>query len=220
MCARFTYEGSQMIRPDRYRVAARFYDVISAEPVYRAGRRIGIEQLALEPGDTVVDIGCGTGLNFSLIQAKIGPSGLLLGVDASRDMLDQADRRARAHGWDNVRLMRADATTVTPAAITDLAGGPAAAVLATYALSLMEDWPAAWSTMQAIAAPGARLAVVDMQPPVGRAALLGWLARMACWLGGSDIHARPWTSVEGDCRDVQGGGVRGGHVQIRSGRVA
>ena len=74
-----------MNRPDRYRVAARFYDVLSTEPAYRAGRRIGIEQLALEPGDTVVDIGCGTGPNFALIQDRIGPTGLLLGVDASRE---------------------------------------------------------------------------------------------------------------------------------------
>lgn len=205
--------------PERYRAAARFYDVISVEPVYRAGRRIGIDQLDLALNDTVVDIGCGTGLNFSLIQDKIGPCGLLLGVDTSSDMLEQARSRSLTHGWRNVRLMRADATTVSPAAVTARAGGPAAAVLATYSLSLMGEWRAAWSRMQAIAAPGARLAVVDMQSPVGLGALLGWLARLACALGGSDIHAHPWTGVEADCDQVERESARGGHIQIRSGRL-
>ncbi len=208
-----------MKRPERYRSAARFYDVISAEPVYRAGRRIGIDQLGLKPADTVVDIGCGTGLNFSLIQDKIGSRGILLGVDASSDMLEQARSRSLAHGWKNVRLMQADATTVSPAAVTARAGGPADAVLATYSLSLMGEWRSAWSRMQVIAAPGARLSVVDMQLPEGPGALLGWLARLACLLGGSDIHANPWTGVEADCDQVLRGSARGGHIQIRTGRL-
>jgi len=49
----------------RYRAVARLYDVISAEPVYRVGRRLGIAQLELAPGDVVVDVGCGTGLSFA-----------------------------------------------------------------------------------------------------------------------------------------------------------
>ena len=73
-----------MRRTARYRTSARFYDVISAEwPVYRAGRAAAIDLLALRPGHRVLDIGCGTGVNFPLVQDRIGPTGLITGVDAN-----------------------------------------------------------------------------------------------------------------------------------------
>lgn len=135
-------------------------------------------------------------------------------------MLRQAHRRTRAERWGNVRLMCADATTVDPASVIACAGGRAAAVLATYSLSLMDAWPKAWSRMQAVAAPGARLAVVDMQLPEGTAAQWRWLARIACSLGGSNIHAHPWTGVETDCDDVRSASAHGRHIQVRSGTLA
>jgi SAM-dependent methyltransferase len=57
-----------------------------------------------------VEIGCGTGLNFGLVQERIGPTGRLLGVDLCADMLEQARQRVAARGWDNVELIRARAT--------------------------------------------------------------------------------------------------------------
>ncbi len=204
-------------RWERYRRGARFYDLISAEPVYRAGRRIGIGQLALRPGDTVVDIGCGTGLNFELLEDVIGPTGRLVGVDRSGDMLAQARRRVQEHGWGNVELLHADATTVAAATVIDVARRRADAVLATYSLSLMQDWRAAWVMMLAVAARPSRLCVVDMQPTVGAAVVLGWLARLTCLLAGADINARPWRAVEADCDHVLAAAARGGHIQVRTG---
>ena len=54
-----------------------------------AGRRA----LGLRPGDTVVDIACGTGLNFPLLEEAIGPDGRIVGVDLTDAMLAQAQRR-------------------------------------------------------------------------------------------------------------------------------
>ena len=202
----------------KYGASARWYDLISAEPVYRAGRRIGIDQLDLRPGDVVVDLGCGTGLNFPGLRTRIGPTGRLVGVDASADMLVQARRRIVGSGWTNVELIHADATTLAPDVLQAVAGREVDAVLATYALSLMSRWPAAWSTMLGVTRPGGRLCVVDMQLPVGVVAPLRWLARLACRVGGSDITAHPWTAVETDCSDVQHGAARREHLQIRTGR--
>ena len=71
----------------RYTVGARLYDALSVErPVYGAGRRAGIEMLALQPGEHVLDIGCETGLTFPLLHAAIGSTGRIVGVDASADM--------------------------------------------------------------------------------------------------------------------------------------
>ena len=202
----------------RYRFSARFYDLISAEwPVYRAGRVAAIDLLALRPGHRVLDIGCGTGLNFPLVQDRIGPTGSITGVDASAQMLAQAQRRSRTAGWDNVRLIEADATTLDAQAMD--VGGDFDAVISTYALSLMSDWPRVVSVMIAAARPGGRVAVVDMQTPVGPARVWTPLARLACLLGGSDIEAHPWTAIEAALTDVRQVSPRGGHIQVRVGSV-
>jgi demethylmenaquinone methyltransferase/2-methoxy-6-polyprenyl-1,4-benzoquinol methylase len=66
-------------------------------------REMVVDVLPLRPGDTVIDAGCGTGLCFAAVQERIGPDGVLVGVDAAPDMLDVADRVA-AEGWSNVVL--------------------------------------------------------------------------------------------------------------------
>lgn len=67
-------------------------------------RARAVELLDLQRGDTVVDVGCGTGLCFAGILERIGPRGRLIGIEPSVDMLDQAGRRASTAGWRNVDL--------------------------------------------------------------------------------------------------------------------
>ena len=68
-----------------------------------------IEAVAPARGDTVVEIGCGTGMNFPLLQAEIGSSGRIIGVDISEEMLKRAEKRISDAGWDNVELVYASA---------------------------------------------------------------------------------------------------------------
>lgn len=207
----------------RYRTFARFYDALSGEqPVYRAGRETGIRLLPLQTGAQVLDVGCGTGLNFSLLQRRISPSGTIVGIDIGTEMLEQARRRAARNGWTNVILIQADATTLSPEDVVPriaARGGRARsdAAIATYSLSLMRPWEAAWAALGPLTTPGASFCVVDMQKPTGPAAVLTPLAQAACWLGGADIDAHPWTGVERDCADVVASSARGGHLQIRVG---
>ena len=90
-----------------YRMGHASYDFQAgpAEPV----RRRAVEKLDLGPGDVVLDVDCGTGLAFELIQERIGPTGRLIGVDVSPHMLQWA--RMRANRWDNVVLIESPAET-------------------------------------------------------------------------------------------------------------
>jgi demethylmenaquinone methyltransferase/2-methoxy-6-polyprenyl-1,4-benzoquinol methylase len=68
-------------------------------------RRHLVDLLPLQPGDVVLDVGCGTGLCFGFLQERIGPGGTIIGVDASSDMLAVASERAVAQGWANLMLV-------------------------------------------------------------------------------------------------------------------
>lgn len=64
-----------------------------------------VAQLPVHPGDTVLDVGCGTGLCLPLLEAKVGAEGTVVGIDESEPMLDLARARVDEHGWRNVELI-------------------------------------------------------------------------------------------------------------------
>lgn len=129
-------------------------------------RERAIDRLALEPGDRVLEIGCGPGVNFERVRGEIGADGELVAVDYSPGMIANARERIEAHGWENVRVRRADATTVT-------FDEPFDAALAMLSLSVMPDIRRATETVHRSLVPGARVAVVDVRPvPSGPARVL------------------------------------------------
>lgn len=182
--------------------------------------------LHLRAGDVVVDLGCGTGLNFPLLQSGVGPGGLIIGIDRSLDMLAVAARRSARRGWSNVRLVQTDAARLDEASIRHLITAEtgrdgADALLATYALSVIAGREEAWRRARGILRPGARVAIVDMQPPAGRWRFMAPLARAACALGGADIEGRPWRMLEADAGpgSVVRRDMRGGHIVAVAGTV-
>jgi 2-polyprenyl-3-methyl-5-hydroxy-6-metoxy-1,4-benzoquinol methylase len=89
--------------PEAYRSQAGDYD--QRTDAFRHWRELLVRQLPLRRGDTVLDVGCGTRLCLPLLQHKVGPTGAIVGIDASEQMLEVAAARCVEQGWDNVRLM-------------------------------------------------------------------------------------------------------------------
>ncbi len=204
----------------RYTYSAPWYDSMSAEPIYRVGRERVIPALHLQEGSRVLDIGCGTGLNFPLLLAAVGRSGQIVGVDRSGQMLEVARRKTIDAPPGNVALIEADAEQLDQlTAGPDSSGATFDAVLFTYSLSLMNNWEAAWTRATSLVRPGGRAGIVDMGLPNGWARLLDPAARLACLLAGADINTRPWTPLERTAHDVQSWSLRGGHVQVRVGTL-
>jgi S-adenosylmethionine-diacylgycerolhomoserine-N-methlytransferase len=136
-----------------YRFHAYVYD--STRWMILHGRRQAVTHLGLGPSSRVLEIGCGTGLNFRYILEQLDSAeGRLVGVDFSADMLKQAHKRVTARGWSNVELVQADATTL------DL-GRPFDAVFFGYSLTMIPDWPAALARARAHLVPGGTLVVLD-----------------------------------------------------------
>lgn len=63
-------------------------------------------------GDTVLDVGCGPGLNIAALQAAVGPSGTIIAIERSVPLLTVAAVRVARRGWDNVELINADPARV------------------------------------------------------------------------------------------------------------
>lgn len=154
-------------------------------------RRRAVQALQLRPGDTVVEIGCGTGLNFALIEEQIGPEGRIVGVDLTDAMLAQARRRVEELGWENVSLVQADAVEFDFPT-------EANAVLSTYALSFEPECAEVIARACQRLSPGGRCVVLDGKVPDNTP---GWLVRFGLAVqrpfGVSEewVARRPWEGI-------------------------
>ncbi len=121
-------------------------------------RQKAIERLHLKPGDTVVDLGCGTGLNFEWLKKKIGPEGKVIGVDLSNEMLEQAKKKAENSGWKKVQLVQEDMGDYQIPGDVD-------GVLSTLAITMSPDYDMIIRNIKNRLQPGKRMSIFELQKP-------------------------------------------------------
>jgi len=163
-----------------------------------AYRRRAVAALGLGAGDTVVEMCCGTGLNFSLLQAAVGPGGRIIGVDLTDAMLEKARRRVERTGWKNVELVHSDAATFEyPAGV----GG----ILSTFALTMVPEYDRVIERGAAALRPGGRWAVLDLTVPDRLSRLSGLYLLLTRPFGASleAARRRPWEALERHLGHVQ-----------------
>jgi len=86
-----------------YRLRCGYYDLQLAP--YDVIRQCAVERLRLQPGQVVLDLGCGTGMSLDLLQRAVGPGGRVIGVDQSPEMISLARQRVQRQGWTQVELI-------------------------------------------------------------------------------------------------------------------
>jgi demethylmenaquinone methyltransferase/2-methoxy-6-polyprenyl-1,4-benzoquinol methylase len=174
---------------DIYRQRATDYDasgIHGLEPF----RGQAVHALNLSRGDKVVDVGCGTGLNFALLEEAVGPEGKIIGVDLTDAMLAQAQRRAAEHNWHNIELVQHDATQYEFPSHVD-------GIISAFALTFIPDCARVIRSGCQALTPGRKWVVLDMRWPDR---IPPWLRHglffLASWgITGDVIRRRPWQTV-------------------------
>ncbi|MFN8051709.1 MAG: methyltransferase domain-containing protein [Acidimicrobiales bacterium] len=117
-----------------------------------------IAAAAPQPGETVIDIGCGAGTTTLMAAQAVGATGRAVGIDISRPMLDLARRRAQSLSHTNVEFVLGDAQVMDPPDAT------ADAVVSRFGVMFFDDPTAAFANIARMTSPGGRLSFVCWGP--------------------------------------------------------
>lgn len=210
--------GRLMAGPDtrlalaRYRNHAPGYDASAMRTMPM--RRRTIERLDLRPGDTVLDVACGTGLSFELLLDGVGDSGHIIGVELSPEMLAGAAAKVQAAGWRNVTLIESDMASVSLPRRLD-------AILFNFTHDVLRS-PVALANIFAAARSGARVAFAGMKYAPWWMAPVNLIVRAQArpYMTTFDGLDAPWNLAEGFLERFHRESALFGTAYIGWGRVA
>ena len=138
-----------------------------------------IEHLQLQPGETVLDLGSGPGLDAFLAAREVGPAGRVIGVDMTPAMLERARANAAKGGYANVEFREGRLEKLP------VADGTIDAVTSNCVINLVPDKPAVFREIARVLKPGGRLVVSDivLDGPLPRSVEKDLYAYIGCIAG-------------------------------------
>lgn len=110
----------------------------------------------IRPGETVLDIGCGAGMDLLLAARRVGPTGKAIGVDMTEAMIERARAGAAEAGLAQVEVRQGDATRLP------VESGSVDVVISNGVLNLVAEKEIAFAEIVRVLRPGGRLHLADI----------------------------------------------------------
>ncbi|HPF13939.1 MAG: arsenite methyltransferase [Planctomycetes bacterium] len=137
-----------------------------------------VAMASLRPGETVVDLGSGGGLDVFLAAQKVGPTGQAIGIDMTADMVSLARKNAAKAGYPQAKFYLAEIEAIP------LPDNSVDCVISNCVLNLCPDKDAALREIYRILKPGGRLAISDIAlkqelPPAIASEVAAWTGCIA-----------------------------------------
>ncbi|MAR89835.1 MAG: hypothetical protein CML06_02990 [Pseudomonadales bacterium] len=203
VCKAFIRKGSVMADTRWYDKFAPLYNVGTfGDLFYRRARQKAIDELDLSPGSTVLDIFCGTGVDFARLHQEIGIQGCILAVDGSEGMLKEAKARSGKLEIDDNCIVFLEADLSRNSGIEKIVSQihekQPHQVLFSLGLTCLENWQDFTSEIISAVQPGTRLAIMDVY---SKRLTLG--ARFINWIGAADCPRTVWSALEKNCHSFQ-----------------
>jgi len=169
--------SSDVVTSDLYSSAE-----LSALPITAALASLGCGNptalAELKPGEKVLDLGSGGGIDVLLSARRVGPTGFAYGLDMTDAMLELAERNRKESGVENVRFLKGEIENIP------LAAASVDVVISNCVINLSADKGQVLHEAYRVLVPGGRFAVSDIvfqghTPPVIRADLEAWAGCIA-----------------------------------------
>lgn len=167
--------------------AIRYYDKLSviydyiSNWYYKKARNYAIEELELKKGQTVLNLPCGTGVNFKYFNEYLNNSGLIIGIDLSSGMLDKAKQKIEKSGWTNIDTELNNATKIDQKWLDVYSNGQINidAVFCDLGLSGLPEWRNIIDNMISILKPKVRIVILDwyLEKPSLRGDFVKWIGK-------------------------------------------
>lgn len=182
-----------------YNLIATFYDVLALWP-YQKLRHHAIARLAINKGDTVIDLGCGTGANLKQLSRAVGSGGTVIAVEPAEKMLAIAKYKSAKNKLNNVYFINQDIELFLHCHDFQVHKAKKLKVLSILVMSVMTNWPITLDRLIAKLPAGCVLVIADLYSD--KKTFVSWVIDK---LAQADSGRTSWQRLEHKLQDYKFG---------------